>query len=140
MAPRRLIIPSDLTAAFVSANPASPSQIAVNDTITLTFDNPPEECYSQHGCCQNHWENSEHHRSLQTGSSRFDHRLGGWRPNTQLYRPRVPDTEAPKITSSSVNNGDKDVDPEALNLPGRIEVTFNETVTGNIALRTAAGY
>ena len=55
---------------------------------------------------------------------------------TLNYTVRVPDTEAPKITSGSVNDGDKDVDPEALK---RIEVTFNETVTGNIALQTVAG-
>ena len=30
-------------AAFVSANPAAQSQIDVNDTITLTFDNTPED-------------------------------------------------------------------------------------------------
>ena len=50
-----------------------------------------------------------------------------------------PDTEAPKITSGSVNNGDKDVDPEALHFGGPIEIEFNEAVTGNIALQTVAG-
>ena len=30
-------------AAFVSANPAINSELAVDDTITLTFDNPPED-------------------------------------------------------------------------------------------------
>ena len=30
-------------AAFVSANPAGTSKLSVDDTITLTFDNPPED-------------------------------------------------------------------------------------------------
>ena len=122
----------------MSAHPASPSQIAVDDTITLTFDNPPEDV------------------TVNTGTARITGkrvRLTGpfdpgaltltvtWADGSETlnYTVRVPDTEAPKISSSSVNNGDKDVDPEALNLPGRIEVTFNETVTGTIALQTAAG-
>ena len=46
-----------------------------------------------------------------------------------------PDTEAPKITSGSVNNGDKDVDPEALHFGGPIQIEFSEAVTGNIALQ-----
>ena len=125
-------------AAFVTANPATRSQIDADDTITLTFDNPPEDV------------------TVNTGTARITGkrvRLTGpfdpgaltltvtWADGSQTlnYTVRVPDTEAPKITSSSVNNGDKDVDPEALNLPGRIEVTFNETVTGTIALQTAAG-
>ena len=58
---------------------------------------------------------------------------------TFTYVILAPDTEAPKITSGSVNEGDKDVDPEALNSRGRIEVEFSEEVTGNIALQTVAG-
>ena len=58
---------------------------------------------------------------------------------TLTYTVEVPDTEAPEITSGSVNDGDKDVDPEALNLPGRIEIEFSERVTGKIALQTVAG-
>ncbi|MYA58213.1 hypothetical protein F4X88_18165 [Candidatus Poribacteria bacterium] len=125
-------------AAFVRANPAVRSHIDVNDTITLTFDNPPEDV------------------TVNTGTTRITGkrvRITGpfdagrlaltvvWADGTQTlnYTVRAPDTEAPKITSGSVNNGDKDVDPEALNTRGQLEVTFNETVTGTIALRTAAG-
>ena len=125
-------------AAFVRANPAVRSQIDVDDTIILTFDNPPEDV------------------TVNTGTTRITGkrvRITGpfdagrlaltvvWADGTQTlnYTVRAPDTEAPKITSRSVNNGDKDVAPEALNTRGQIEVTFNETVTGTIALRTAAG-
>ncbi|MYC77121.1 hypothetical protein F4X10_15255 [Candidatus Poribacteria bacterium] len=122
-------------AAFVSANPAVRSQIDVDDTLILTFDNPPEDV------------------TVNTGTTRITGkrvRITGpfdsgplaltitWADGSETlnYTVRVPDTEAPKITSGNVKNGDKDVDPEALK---RIEVTFNETVTGNIALRTVAG-
>ena len=125
-------------AAFVSANPAANSELAVDDTITLTFDNPPEDV---------------------TVSARTAIIIGNrvritgpfdpgalaltivWADGVQTltYTVRVPDTEAPKITSGSVNDGDKDVDPEALNSGGQIEVEFSEEVTGNIALQTTAG-
>jgi len=36
-------------AAFVSANPATNSKLAVDDTITLTFDNPPEDVKASTG-------------------------------------------------------------------------------------------
>ena len=122
-------------AAFVSANPKARSHIDVDDTITLTFDNTPEDV------------------TVNTGTARIIGkrvRITGpfdagrlaltvvWADGVKTlnYTVRAPDTEAPKITSGSLNNGDRDVDPEALK---RIEVTFNETVTGTIALRTAAG-
>jgi len=36
-------------------------------------------------------------------------------------------------------DGDKDVDPEALNSDGKIEIEFSEDMTGNIALQTEGG-
>ena len=125
-------------AAFVSTNPASASQIAVDDTITLTFDNPPEDVTVSTGDATIAGKTVKITGPFKPGPLAL---TIVWADGIQTlnYTAHVPDTEAPKITSSSVNNGDKDVDPEALNLPGRIEVTFNETVTGNIALQTAAG-
>ena len=125
-------------AAFVRANPTAQSELAVDDTITLTFDNPPEDV------------------TVSTGSARIIGkrvRITGpfdpgplaltiaWADGTQTltYTVRVPDTEAPRITSGSVNDGDKDVDPEALHLGGPIQIEFSEEVTGNIALQTVAG-
>ena len=125
-------------AAFVRANPAATSELAVDDTITLTFDNTPEDVTVSTGTARIIGK-----RVRITGP--FDPGILAltvtWADGEQTlnYTVAVPDTDAPRITSGSVNNGDKDVDPEALNLPGRIEVTFNETVTGTIALQTAAG-
>ena len=125
-------------AAFVSANPAINSELAVDDTITLTFDNPPEDVTVSAGTAI-----IIGNRVRITGP--FDPGALAltivWADGVQTltYTVRVPDTEAPKITSGSVNDGDKDVDPEALNSGARIEVEFSEEVTGNIALQTTAG-
>ena len=125
-------------AVFVSANPAINSELAVDDAITLTFDNPPEDVTVSAGTVI-----IIGNRVRITGP--FDPGPLAltivWADGVQTltYTVRVPDTEAPKITSGSVNDGDKDVDPEALNSSGRIEVEFSEEVTGNIALQTTAG-
>ena len=43
------------------------------------------------------------------------------------------------LTGGSIRDGDKDVDPEAINSDGKIEILFSENMTGNIALQTEAG-
>jgi len=122
-------------ATFVSANPAIRSQIAVDDTITLTFDNPPDDLTVSDGRARIIGKRVRITGPFDPGALAL---TVTWADGSETlnYTVRVPDTEAPKITSGSVNDGDKDVDPEALK---RIEVTFNETVTGNIALQTVAG-
>lgn len=125
-------------AAFVSANPAAQSQIDVDDTITLTFDNPPEDVTVNTGRARIIGKRVRITGPFDPGALAL---TITWADGTQTlnYTVRVPDTEAPKITSGSVNNGDKDVDPEALHFGGPIEIEFSEAVTGNIALQTVAG-
>ena len=125
-------------AAFVRANPAVRSQIAVNDTLTLTFDNPPEDVTVSDGTVRIIGKQVRITGPFDPGPFAL---TITWADGSQTlnYTVRVPDTEAPKITSRSVNNGDKDVDPEPFNTRGRIEVEFSEEVTGNIALQTVAG-
>ncbi|RKU22276.1 hypothetical protein C6500_04465 [Candidatus Poribacteria bacterium] len=123
-------------ATFVSANPAVRSQIAVDDTITLTFDNPPEDVTVSTGTARTIGKRVRITGPFDVGPLALTVVWADGGVKTLNYTVRAPDTDAPKITSGSVNDGDKDVDPEALK---RIEVTFNETVTGNIALRTVAG-
>ena len=43
------------------------------------------------------------------------------------------------MTGGTVKDGDKDVDPEAINSDGIIEITFSEEMTGHIALQTEGG-
>ena len=123
-------------ATFVSADPAVRSQIAVDDTITLTFDNPPEDVTVSTGTARTIGKRVRITGPFDPGPLALTIVWADGGVKTLNYTVRAPDTEAPTITSGSVNDGDKDVDPEALK---RIEVTFNETVTGNIALRTVAG-
>ena len=125
-------------AVFVSANPAINSELAVDDAITLTFDNPPEDVTVSAGTVIIIGKRVRITGPFDPGPLAL---TIVWADGVQTltYTVRVPDTEAPKITSGSVNDGDKDVDPEALNSSGRIEVEFSEEVTGNIALQTTAG-
>ena len=125
-------------AAFVRANPTANSELAVDDTLTLTFDNPPEDVTVSEGTARIIGNRVRITGPFDPGALAL---TITWADGSQTltYTVAVPDTEAPKITSGSVNSGDKDVDPEAFNTRGRIEVTFNETVTGTIALQTVAG-
>ena len=124
--------------AFVRANPAVRSELAVDDTITLTFDNPPEDVTVSTGTTRTIGKRVRITGPFDPGPLAL---TIAWADGTQTltYTVRVPDTEAPRITSGSVNNGDKDVDPEALHLGGPIQIEFSEEVTGNIALETVAG-
>ena len=125
-------------AAFVSTNPAVQSEIAVDDTITFTFDNPPEDVTVSTGTARTIGKRVRITGPFDPGPLAL---TVTWADGSQTltYTVLTPDTEAPEITSGSVNDGDKDVDPEALNSRGRIEVEFSEEVTGNIALQTVAG-
>ena len=55
------------------------------------------------------------------------------------YTVTTPDTDPPRVIGGTVEAGDKDVDPETINLEGKIEITFSEDVFGNIALQTEGG-
>ena len=126
-------------ATFVRVDPAVRSQIAVDATITLTFDNPPEDVTVNEGTARTTGKRVRITGPFDPGPLALTIVWADGGVKTLNYTVRAPDTEAPKITSGSVNDGDKDVDPESLNLPGRIEIAFSEEVTGNIALQTIAG-
>lgn len=49
------------------------------------------------------------------------------------------DREPPRITETTVSDGEMDVDPEMINAAGKIEITFSEEVTGHITLKTEDG-
>ena len=125
-------------AEFVSANPASNSLIAVDDTITLTFDHMPEDVTVSTGTATITDKTVEITGPFIPGPLAL---LISWADGASslVYVVHIPDTESPKITGGTVNDGDRDVDPEAINSSLRIEVEFSEEVTGNIALQTEAG-
>ena len=124
--------------AFVSIDPGIDTELTVNDTITLTFDNTPNEV------------------TVSIGDATIDGKIvtitGPFTPGplnltitwddgslTFIYAVAKPDTDAPDITSGTVSNGDKDVDSKAINSDSKIEIEFSEEVTGNITLQTTTG-
>lgn len=123
---------------FLSANPPSGATILPNAIITLTFDNPPTDVRIRNALVipsgktvivtgpfnQNplslmvHWE---------SGST------------TLTYLVSSCCSEPPRASGGSVRDGDMDVDPDAINSAGEIEIQFSEEVTGYIVLQTGSG-
>ncbi len=140
-----------LPANFVSANPPSGSRIAANGSITLTFDNPPADVTVTPSIAMPF----DLRVTLDASSIRFGTTVtlhGPFIPGpltlvvnwtegttTLTYTVTTPDCCAARVTGGTVKDGDTDVDYEAVNSDGKIEIEFSEEVTGNIALQTEAG-
>lgn len=124
--------------AFVSANPAIDSQLAVDDTITVILDNPPEDVTVSAGVAETADKTVTITGPFNPGALALTITWKGG-THTLNYTVRVPDTEAPQITGGTLSDGDQDVDPEAINSSGQIVVEFNEALSGNIALQTKSG-
>ena len=127
-------------AKLSSATPAAGATIAVNATITLTFSSDPGEVTVA--------------GAVVIGGGRTRTVVGpfakgaltlavGWtngNGSTSLsYIVKAADNTAPTVTGGTVRDGDEDVDPEKINGDGKIEVTFSEEVSGNLALQTEGG-
>ena len=125
-------------AAFVSATPTIDSQLAVNDTITLTFDNSPDNVTVSTGVATTAGKTVIITGPFTPGAFNLTITWTGG-SQTLTYTVTAPDIEAPKITGGTVSDGDTDVDPEVINTAARIEIEFSEDVSGNIALQTEAG-
>ena len=131
-------VPTRPPVAFVSANPTVDSQLAVDDTITLTFDNPPEDVTVSTG------ETTITDKTVTITGPFTPGALAltiTWTDGTQTlnYTVPTPDTEAPNVLGGTLSDGNTDVDPEAINSSGQIVVEFNESVSGTIALQTESG-
>ena len=133
---------AEVTEATLTAEPASGATIAANATVTLTFSSDPGNVTVTGGTAAG----SGTSRTV-TGFTApsanltvtWDNGPDGEQGSATLtYTVTARDTEAPTISSSTVENGQEDVDPGPLNTDG-IEITFSETVTGNVALQTEAG-
>ena len=124
--------------AFVRANPTGGAELDVDDTITLTFDNRPNNVTVSTGNVRVTGRNVRITGPFDPGPLSL---TITWADGSQTltYIIATPDTEAPRITGGTVRDGDKSIDPEAINTRARIEVEFSEEVSGNIALQTAAG-
>ena len=124
--------------AFVSAEPRVDAKLTVDDTITLTFDNTPDEVTVSTGIATVEGKTVKITGPFTPGTLNL---TITWNDGslTFTYTVAEPDTDAPDITSGTVSDGDKDVDPNAINSNARIEIAFSEEVSGNIALQTATG-
>jgi hypothetical protein len=125
-------------AVFVNADPAIDSELAINDTITLTFDRRPRGLKVSTGTAKTLAKTVRITGPFDPGPLAL---TITWSDGslTLTYSVTEPDSEAPEITDGTVSDGDKGVNPETINSDARIEVTFSEAVSGNIVLRTAAG-
>ncbi len=124
-------------ANFVSATPPG-GEIAANGTITITFDNAPADVTVSAGTVTVAGKTATVAGPFTPGPLALN---VTWADGTQAlnYTVTAPDTEAPTVTGGTVSDGDKDVDPEAINSDAKIEITFSEDVSGNIALQTEGG-
>ena len=124
--------------AFISIEPTIDSLLTVDGSITVTFDNPPEDVTVSEG--------------VATVSDNTVTIAGPFTPGTLeltitwtdgsvtlTYTVAEPDTEAPSITGGTISDGDTEVDLETIHSDAKIEIEFSEEVSGNIALQTEAG-
>jgi hypothetical protein len=124
-------------AAFVSANPPG-GEIAANGTITVTFDNAPADVTVSAGTVTVAGKSATITGPFTPGPLAL---TITWADGNQAlnYIVTAPDNDPPTVTGGTVSDGDKDVDPEAINSDAKIEIEFSEDVSGNIALQTEAG-
>ena len=124
-------------AAFVSATPPG-GDIAANGSITVTFDNAPADVTVSAGTVTVAGKSATITGPFTPGALAL---TITWADGTQAltYNVTAPDTDPPTVTGGTVSDGDKDVDPEAINSDAKIEITFSEDVSGNIALQTEGG-
>ena len=125
-------------ANFVSAAPPSGSEIAANASIPLTFDNAPADVTVSAGAAAPAGKTVTVNGPFTPGPLSL---TVTWADGTQTltYTVTAPDTDPPSVTGGTVSDGDKDVDPEAINTDAKIEITFSEDVSGNLALQTEGG-
>ncbi|MBI1929932.1 Ig-like domain-containing protein [Candidatus Poribacteria bacterium] len=120
---------------FVSSTPATGSEFAANGTLILTFDGTPAEV-TVNGTPATvagktaTWKPAA---NLPAGAVTLAVAWKGGAGTTLNFTVKAPDTDAPKLTKSTVANGAKDVEPDPLNKDG-IVLEFNENVTGSAQL------
>ena len=124
-------------ANFVNAT--SPGgEIAANGSITVTFDNTPADVTVSAGTVTVAGKTATITGPFTSGPLAL---TVTWANGTQVlnYTVTAPDTDPPAVTGGTVKDGDKDVDPEAINTAAAIEIEFSEDVSGNVALQTEGG-
>ena len=117
-------------AAFVSAAPENDVEITTEDSITLTFDNPPTDVTVSTGVAMTDGNSVKITGPFTPGALEL---TITWADGTETlsYTVIELDTEAPSITGGTVSDGDTDVGASTT-----IEIEFSEDVRGLVTLRT----
>jgi len=127
-------------AAFVSSTPQNGGELAANGTISITFDNAPGDVTVSPGQATVAGKTATVAGPFTPGPLTLNVSwTNGGGSQTLTFTVTAPDTEAPKVTGGTVEDGEQDVDPEVINTEGKIEIEFSEDVSGNIALQTEGG-
>ena len=125
---------------ITDVDPADGSSVPQNATISLTFDNAVESVDTAGAAGSGKNWTVPVAASLNVTWTNKDGTTGS---QTLTYTLVAPDTDPPEISGGNVTNGAKDVDPGPLNAD-KIQITFNEAVTGTAALNfednTSAGW
>ena len=124
--------------AFVSIEPTVDTLLTVDSSIIVTFDNPPRDVTVSSGDATVTGKTVTIKGPFTPGTLEL---TITWMDGslTFTYTVAEPDTEAPSITSGTINADDTNVDTDAINGRGLIEVEFSEEVSGTVALQTEAG-
>ena len=132
-----IVTDEPVPANFVSATPPG-GEIAANGSITVTFDNAPTNVEASAGTVTVAGKTATITGPFNPGPLALTIR---WADGIEVlhYTATAPCCAPPVITGGTVLDGDTDVDPEAINNDGRIEITFDQEVTGNITLQTEGG-
>ncbi|MDE0398160.1 MAG: Ig-like domain-containing protein [Candidatus Poribacteria bacterium] len=124
---------------FLSANPPIGATLTPNAIITLTFDNPPTDVRIRNAVVIPSGKTAIVTGPFDQGAlSLMVHWDSGSTTLTYLVSSCCP--EPPRVSGGSVRDRDMDVDPDAINSAGKIEIQFSEEVMGYyIVLQTGSG-
>ncbi len=131
-------------AILVSTSPANGGEIPTNGELIMTFDNSPESVtvngtYAGGGGRTVTWKahglTAGQQANINIAWKSTDRSNGS---QTIILNITAEDNEPPRIISSSVEHGTKNVDPKRLNNQG-IKIEFNENVAGTIKLTLEDG-
>ena len=129
-----LYVIDEIEAAFVSAVPASGSDIAQNGTILIIFDNNPGNVTTNAGTVSGAGKVRTINGPFPVGVLNLTVQWSnGDGSHTLVYTVVAPDEIPPKVKSSSPSDGAINVDPIELFENG-IEIVFNEPVVGKLIL------
>ena len=118
--------------------PTVESELTVDGTITLTFDNPPKDVTVSEGVFTITGNTVTITGPFTPGTLEL---TITWADGSVAYTYTVaePDTESPSITGGTISDGDDGVGADAINSSALIEIEFSEEVSGTIALQTETG-